>query len=91
VLQKAINEHVQQAVLNLVCVHAARPRPQLHRLLTAYGIQKITSWQNKRIADHWILANACNCQCISLHSQFKTNKHAVAENKPTIECKAIQT
>jgi hypothetical protein len=49
VLRKAIAEHVpfhsvslahidEQAVSDLVGAHAARSRPQLHKLLVAYGI-----------------------------------------------------
>jgi hypothetical protein len=56
VLRKVIAEHVQfhsislahideQAVSDLVGAHAARSRPQLHKLLMAYGIgiHKMTS------------------------------------------------
>jgi len=50
VLRKAIAEHVRfhslvlanidaQAVSDLVGAHAARSRPQLHQLLTAYGMR----------------------------------------------------
>jgi hypothetical protein len=49
VLRKTIAENVrfhsvmleninEQAVSDLLCTHAARSRPQLHRLLSAYGV-----------------------------------------------------